>query len=99
MLFKAADWTQMILWMQVNDLLKKYIDLIHGIKNYLESGKRDPKQLLHLLSTTEADHVSTFINKTASDTLKQQLESNNCSWALLLQNVSLILIAQDWNGI
>ncbi len=29
----------------VNDLLKKYIDLIHKRqKNYLESGKRDPKR-------------------------------------------------------
>ncbi len=49
MCFKAADYTnsQNDFVNAVNDFVKKYIDPIHKRqKNYLESGKRDPK-LLH----------------------------------------------------
>ncbi len=48
----------------VNDLLKKYIDLILAQKNYLESGKRDPKryyividELIALIASTEINSI------------------------------------------
>ncbi len=54
--------------------------------------KKGPKTLLHC---RRADRVSTIpANKTASDTLKQQLENNG--YGRLFERL-LILIAQDWN--
>ncbi len=68
-------------------ICKKYIDLFISAKNYLESGKR-PQAAITLLST---QLILRWLlpNKTASDTLKQQLET-----IMTLLNVSLILIAQ-----
>ncbi len=75
----------------VNDLLKEYIDLIHKRqRTILESGK-ETQTLLHCYR--RADRVNCPANKTASDTLKQQLET--IAVIKRSSNVSLILIAQD----
>ena len=78
----------------VNDLLKKYIDLIHKRqKDYLETGKRDHKR--YYIVIDELIALIASANKTAADTLKQQLET--IAVIGRSSNVSLILIAQDWN--
>ncbi len=62
--FKAADCTNSNDFVNaVNDLLKKYIDLIHDAKNYLESGGKGPQTLLHLLSTIDRVDLATANKK------------------------------------
>ncbi len=65
-------------------------------KNYLEVEKETQKR--YYIVIDGADRVNLHsANKTASDTVKQQLET--IAVIRRSSNVSLILIAQDWNGI
>lgn len=93
--FKAADYnTANDFVNEVNDLLKSYIDLINARqKQYLQTGQRDNKRFYIVIDELIALIASA--NKTAADTLKQQLET--IAVIGRASNVSLILIAQDWN--
>ncbi len=57
----------------VNDLLKKYMSHKRQ-KNYLESGKKRPQNAIAFV-IDELIALIASANKTASDTLKQQLET------------------------
>ncbi len=69
--------------------------VIHNKTNYLESGKRDPKRY-YIVPRRELIALIASQIKTASDTLKQQLET--IAVIALFERLSLF-IAQDWTQI
>ncbi len=90
--FKAADYTNSNDFVNVDDLLKKYIDLIHKRQKELFKREKRPKQLLHCYRRNWSRWLLLQI-KTASKYVEQQLETIAGSGLFERLNSSQ---AQDW---